>query len=92
MWEIFVYYRCPEADLAVHQAIGQQLTARLRQSNAVSACLMRKNDQPETLMEVYRGVVDYEQFCLSMNEFVDTLYQIHMAIKPDRHIEIFYAI
>ena len=89
MWEIYVYYRCPESDNAVHLTIGQQLVAMLSQSNGVSASLMRKKDAPGTLMEVYRSVQDCEQFCLHMDQCVDTLYQKNMATKPDRHIEIF---
>jgi hypothetical protein len=89
MWEIYVYYRCPESDVATHLAIGRQLIAALGQSNGVSASLMRSKDSPDTLMEVYRSVQNGEKFCLHMNECVDTLYQKNMAIKPDRHIEIF---
>lgn len=92
MWEIYVYYRCPELDISVHLTIGQQVVAMLSQSNGVGASLMRKKDAPYTLMEVYRSVQDCDQFCLHMDKCVDALYQKNMATKPDRHIEIFSVV
>lgn len=92
MWEIYVYYRCPELDIAVHLTIGRQLVAMLSQSNGINANLMRKKDAPDTLMEIYHSVEDCEQFCLHMDKCVDAFYQKNMATKPDRHIEIFSVV
>ena len=92
MWDIYVYYRCPENNVPRYQELGRHLIHTLTAGSGIQAGLFCKKDQPQTLMEVYRGVSDDVAFSQHMASAANTLYQKHMAIIPDRHIEVFSAL
>ena len=92
MWDIFVYYRCPENNVPRYKELGRLLIHTLTEGNEIRAGLYYKKDQPQTLMEVYRGVSDDVAFSQYMETEANSLYQKHKAIIPDRHIEVFSAL
>lgn len=92
MWDIYVYYRCPENNISRYQELGQLLINALTSGNEIQAGLFSKKDQPQTLMEVYRGISNDVAFCQTMAMEVNSIYQKHMATIPDRHIEVFGAL
>ena len=92
MWDIYVYYRCPEYNISRDKELGRLLIHTLTAGSEIQAGLFCKKDQSQTLMEVYRGVSDDVAFCQHMANEVSALYQKHMATIPDRHIEIFSAV
>lgn len=89
---VYVYYRIAAADHDAAADAVQRLLAAVAQRTGVTGRSMRRQDDPETWMEVYQAVGNAAAFCatladLAAAEGLDALIARHGARHVERFVE-----
>ncbi len=84
----YIYYRVPAEDAARVRGMVEELQRVLAARAGVTGRLLRREDDPETWMEIYENVPDAEGFELLLQEELQRLGLDALAGSA-RHTEIF---
>lgn len=89
---MYVYYRIPASEQDAAADAVRRILAAVAKGTGVTGRCMRREDDPETWMEVYEAVGDAAAFCTTLAGIVaaaglDALIARHGARHVERFVE-----